>query len=341
MDSQNVDIVVIRMDRLGDLVLSLPADEHPAFAGQRVQWFITKGLSFVAEQAAPKRRAIEFLRAFSPLEFSRMVTWLKTHKPTTAVVLHAPWWVNMALFIAGVQHRIGRLSQWHSYLFLNVGVRQKRSKSTQHESDYNFDLIEFGFNRLGVRRYEKMDELKKTYLKLIAPNPQSSIASRGLEEKKYRVVHPGMGGSALNWPMSSYRSLIERLALEHPVVITGTKSDLKILKPLMDIKGTPNIKWLVDQLKPYELLDMLAMAKSVVAPSTGVLHLAASLGTPTIGIYSPRRVEHPTRWGPRGPNIGVVCPKVAVQELFRPSVMEQIHVDEVVDLVRQLESKKT
>ena len=33
----------------------------------------------------------------------------------------------IAAWLAGVPERIGRQSQWHSFLFLNIPVRQKRS----------------------------------------------------------------------------------------------------------------------------------------------------------------------------------------------------------------------
>src|SRR5690554_4522799 len=117
------------MDKIGDLVLTLAVDEHPAFAGRRVHWFISQGLGFIAQQAAPKRQATEFKRGFTPLRFWRMVRWLKKNRPQTAILLHVPWWVSMATWWAEVPERIGRKSQWHSFLFLNLGIRQKRSAS--------------------------------------------------------------------------------------------------------------------------------------------------------------------------------------------------------------------
>ena len=329
MDSGNVDIVLVRMDKIGDLVVSLPVDEHPVFAAQRVHWLITKGLGFVAEQAQPKRSAHEFKRGFSPGEFFRLVRWLNTNRPQTIVLLHCPWWVSMAAWFAGVPERIGRLSQWHSFLFLSLGVRQKRSGSDQHESDYNFDLAEWGFNRMGVRRSGNLQLLKNTYLRLVAPNPIATLQQRGLKARGYRIVHPGMGGSALNWPVDMFRELILRLAGEMPVVITGTKADRKYLEGLKDLKGTGNVHWLVEQLRPAELLDLLSQARSVTGPSTGVLHLAASLGTPTVGIYSPRKVEHPRRWGPKGLQVTYLLPPVAEGDLFKPDVMRGISVENV------------
>ncbi len=296
-------------------------------------------MGFISEQAAPKRHAVEFKRGFSPFEFARMVRWLKQNQPQTIVLLHCPWWVSAAAWFAHVPERIGRKSHWHSFLFLNLPIRQKRSLSDRHESDFNFDLLEWGFNHLGLPKTWHLDEVKKTFLRLVAPNPFGTLAARGLKSKGYRIVHPGMAGSALNWPQEFFVELIERLAKEVPVLITGTKADAKYLRQITPVKDFPNVHWLVGELKSPELLDLLAQAKSVVAPSTGVLHLAASLGTPTIGIYSPRRVEHPKRWGPRGLFVTHLVPPVQEADMFNPDVMTQISPHLVHKAVLDIERK--
>ena len=338
MEQRNVDTLLVRMDKLGDLILSLPVDEHPVLAGQRVQWFITKGLAFVADQAVPKRQALEFKRNFSIFEFLRMCRWLRQNRPRTVVLLHNPWWVSMAMWWTGVPERIGRLSQWHSFLFLNVPVRQKRSLADRHESDFNFDLVEWGFNHLGCRRTSRLEQIKQAFLHLKPPNPMGTLGARGLEARQYRIVHPGMAGSALNWPKENYLTLVESLAKDYPVLITGTKSDQKYLAGLEGLKDHPNVRWLVDELKPFELLDLLSQARCVVAPSTGVLHLAASLGTPTLGIYSPRQVEHPRRWGPKGLLARYLVPSVESAENFTADVMAQIKPEQVLAAVGEIES---
>lgn len=337
MDKRIVDIVLVRMDKIGDLVVSLPVDEHPVFGGERVHWFISKGLSFITEQAAPKRHSTEFKRGFSVFEFFRMVNWLREHNPQTVVLLHCPWWVSFACWVADVPERMGRLSQWHSYLFLNVGVKQKRSGSDRHESDYNFDLVEWGFYKLGVRPTPNLSFLKRTFLRLLAPNPFGTIEARGLKSRGYRVVHPGMAGSALNWPPENFVELITQISKEMPVVITGTKMDQKYLQGIQSVRDLPNVKWLVGELKVFELLDILSQAKSVIAPSTGVLHLAASLGSPVVGIYSPRKVEHPRRWGPKGLAATYLLPPVAESENYPADVMKQITWAQVYQSLTDLE----
>jgi len=337
MDNRSVDTLLIRMDKLGDLVLSLAVDEHPVLGGQRVHWFITKGLAFVADQSVPKRLFSEFKRGFSLFEYLRMLRWLREHRPQTVVLLHNPWWVSMAVWWAGVPERIGRLSQWHSFLFLNVPIRQKRSLADRHESDFNFDLVEWGFVRLGCRSTYRLDQVKRTFLRLVPPNPFGTVGAHGLMVRGYRIVHPGMAGSALNWPKEYFEAIIKSLAKEMPVLITGTKMDQKYLAGLESLKDLPNVRWMVDQLKPFELLDLLSQARCVIAPSTGVLHLAASLGAPTLGIYSPRKVEHPKRWGPKGLYARHLVPPVQEAENFAPDIMKQITPETVVETVRALE----
>jgi ADP-heptose:LPS heptosyltransferase len=144
----------------------------------------------------------------------------------------------------------------------------------------------------------------------------------------------------LNWPQEFYVELIDKLSREAPVVITGTKMDADYLKVVESVREKQNVRWLVGDLKISELLDVLSQASGVVAPSTGVLHLAASLGTPAVGIYSPRKVEHPRRWGPRGPRVSALLPNVVGGSEARADVMREITPEQVYQRLTDLESGK-
>jgi ADP-heptose:LPS heptosyltransferase len=51
-----------------------------------------------------------------------------------------------------------------------------------------------------------------------------------------------------------------------------------------------------------EVIDLIGSAKCVVSVNTGLMHLAAAVGVPTVGLNGPTSAK---RWGPIGPN--VVC----------------------------------
>src|SRR5205085_662837 len=110
----------------------------------------TKDLGFVPGHARPRRNFSEFGLKFSLAELFRVVRWLRFHRPQYIVFFRCPWWMSFAAWLAAVPIRIGPRSQWHSFLFLNIGIRQRRSQSKKHESDYNFELIERAFLRLGA-----------------------------------------------------------------------------------------------------------------------------------------------------------------------------------------------
>lgn len=288
--------LLIRIDRMGDLVLTLPVDQNSILKNYDCSWYITQGLGFVAEHCHPPRKFTEWKKSWNWLQFFRFLRAVHALQPELSVSFHVPWWVNMALFLARVPQRVGVLSQWHSYLFLNKAVRQKRSECHYHEMDYNHRLV---FEGLKQRPDENIKPLE---LQALQPAPVAITSP-------YIVVHPGMGGSALNWPVEHYRHLISFLSAQYTIIITGTPSDNFIIEPLKGmLKNNTHVMWMNGKLKGAELISVLAKSKAVIAPSTGVIHLAASLSVPTFGLYSPIKVESPQRWGPRGSKVQTFTP---------------------------------
>ena len=289
----------IRLDRMGDLVLTLPVD-HILNKDYQVQWVIPKGLEFVAENSQPKRSFYALKKQFSFARFFAFYRFVRRLKADVSISFHVPWWVNAILYFAGIPQRGGVLSQWHSYLFLNKGLRQKRSQVEYHEMEYNYLLVE---KTLGL----PCDSSRWQPLKMTAPPISLPIDVQG----SYCVVHPGMGGSALNWPIPHYKNLIEELSKKTSVVVTGTKNDKAYLDPLKEqLIKTPNIIWADQKLNGPELLTLLHQADAVLAPSTGVIHLSSSLGAPSLGVYSPVAVHQAKRWGPKGEKTTVFSPAV-------------------------------
>jgi heptosyltransferase I len=296
--------VFLRLDKIGDLIATLPVDQMPWLREKNIsiKWVIAKGLGFIAKVAEPPREFLELDLADSKASTKKLIEYLKAENPDAVVVFYAPWWVGYACLRAGVPLRVVRRSQWHSFLFYNKGLRQSRSLAEKHEADYNRELVEFAFGQPAG---------DTPFLHLNPPTKRQLFEKYALQPGQYFILHPGMAGSALNWPQSHYSTLIEKLINAGPVVITGTKGDdpyLTELRPQWE--KHEKVRWLQNQLSMDELMSLLKSARGVVAPSTGVLHLAAAMDTPTVGIYSPVRVHRAKRWGPRGPHAVALSPSV-------------------------------
>lgn len=294
--------LLVRLDKIGDLVSTLPVDQVEPLKKAQITWAISEGLGFLTVQSIPPRNCIELDKSKVWPSFLKLYQFLRSEKFDGLISFQAPWWVSFAAWIARVPLRVGVLSQWHSFLFLNKALRQKRSFARQHEADYNKDLVYFAFDQLFDRQLEPTP-----ILHLRAPIDSSLLSKHQLEAQKYFVVHPGMAGSALNWPVKNYISLIEQLLTNHVVALTGTAADEAWLSEIKKkFTGHPNFRLLQGQLNSNELLNVLKNAKLLVAPSTGVLHLAASLGTPAVGIYSPIQVQKSIRWRARGEKVQIL-----------------------------------
>lgn len=119
----------------------------------------------------------------------------------------------------------------------------------------------------------------------------------------YAVFHLWPGGANFeerSWPVTSWRELAGALAERGcDVVLTGGPEDRDATQVLVD-------QWSAAGLRVHNVaggswadtLVWLDHAVGVVSVNTGVMHLAAALGTPTIALNGP---TSGTRWGPLGP----------------------------------------
>jgi len=313
---QRKKIVLIRLDKIGDLISTLPVDQILDPAIYDVTWVVQKGMLGILQLGEKRRRAIEIDKSNPRIAKALLRKLLFDESFDVAISFQSPWWVNFQLFMAGIPKRIGPLSSWHSFLFLTEGLRQKRSQSIKHEFDYNLDLVLSLTGPLS-------ENVKPGDLIFRIQKPHSS---KKLEQfnlgSRFVVVHPGMAGSALNWPQAKYIERINELIEDQFVVaITGTNADQPYLSQIEpEFREHPKVRWLVGKIDLKDLVEVIYFSEFVIAPSTGVAHLTASVGKRLYSIFSPIKVHHPTRWGPRGVSpeqISIFTPDVKCPAQFR------------------------
>jgi len=297
-------VLVTRTDRLGDLVLSLPVfgllagadpggEVHAMVAPAAVPlvandphlarvWTWHDGLSGRERQDLRERLRAEHFDAVVMLQYRR---------PLAALL----WRVGIGL-------RCGPLSHWSSWLLLNRGLRQNRSAGGCHEMVYNSQLAQHLLAATGGASGTATTCPPRLHLS--APQRQMSEQFRAEEVAPGAEVvflHPGSGGSALDWEPERFAAVANALA-ESParqVFVTGAGSDAAVVSA-MRATLSPAVRVLLDRYDLEGLLAVLAAGDLFIGPSTGPLHLAAALGVPTLGLFPPVRAMHPDRWGQRG-----------------------------------------
>ena len=331
-------ILCIRLDKFGDLICTLPVDQVLDPQHYQVTWIIQKGLGSLVQAGELNRRYLEIDKNNKKESIQILSQLLDSEIFDYAVSFQCPWWIHFLLFKKQIPKRIGVLSKWHSFLFLNQGIRQKRSESLMHEFEYNLKLIEKITGPLNL-------DPKKIYFKLRKPTAPIAVNKFNLPTN-YIVIHPGMMGSALNISQEKYIDLIDELIkLNKKCVITGTDADTPYLYQIKN-KWLQNDNWkkyvyfLQSQLNLTELIEVLYFSELVVAPSTGVAHMAASLDKKIIGIYSPVTVHRPTRWSPKGPHVNLIFPELNCPAKFecQKQICPHYNCMEKLDLINVIQA---
>jgi len=208
--------------------------------------------------------------------------------------------------------RIGPVSKPKAWMQYNYPALQKRSRSIKNEAEYNLDLLKiFGYDQpVGPKPalYFQPEEKATLTEKLSCRN--SEFLSQG-----YVVLHPGMSGSALNWPVAEYQALLAWLVGQGLlVVMTGSgEAEQELvcgLREALDPKDREKTLDLVDQITLRELALLCKNSRLFIGPSTGPTHVAGAVDAPVISFYPPILVQSHTRWAPFQANSVIFTPEV-------------------------------
>jgi ADP-heptose:LPS heptosyltransferase len=156
----------------------------------------------------------------------------------------------------------------------------------------------------------------------------------------------GYMGQVKEWPSDRWvelaRRLYERSRLH--VVVSGGPGDVDRSRELAAAivgAGVPATS-IAGQFSLLELADVLVASTMVVSVNTGVMHLSALVGAPTVSLEGPVAVH---RWGPVGPRVHSVVttlPNCGYLDLGfeyageRLDCMDGVSVDAVVEAVEAL-----
>lgn len=101
------------------------------------------------------------------------------------------------------------------------------------------------------------------------------------------AIHPFSGSTHKNWPLANFRELEAGLPLP-------ARYCASVEQMLPGALQYPNL---------YDLAQWLAGASLYIGNDSGITHLAAAVGVPTVAIFG---YSNPTIWAPRGPHVRVV-----------------------------------
>jgi ADP-heptose:LPS heptosyltransferase len=120
----------------------------------------------------------------------------------------------------------------------------------------------------------------------------------GEEARDALVVHPGSGGAGKRWPPERFAAVVEAAArsIGVPVVLHQGPADRDAVEALAARLTVP-VERLVEPALPA-LAAALAGTRAYLGGDSGVSHLAAAVGAPSVIVFPPAHLPRWTPWSP-------------------------------------------
>jgi lipopolysaccharide heptosyltransferase II len=227
-------------------------------------------------------------KRLSLAEHRALAAHLKREGYGTALIMPRTWKAALAPFLAGIPERVGWVGEWRFGLVNDL--------------------------RFGERALPRMvDQCAALALPAKAPPPDPwplpelrvpATEVAGWRERVGLVgngrpvvaLAPGAVGPSKRWPGASYADLARRLISQgNAVWVLGSPAEAPLVRIIQH--GAPKVHDLTGTDLRNAILA-LAAADVAVSNDSGLLHVAAAIGTPTIGIFGP---TSPWHWAPLNP----------------------------------------
>ena len=273
--ARNGPLLVRIPNWLGDLVLAFPvleaaARDNTIFLGPEPFRGIVgprfPGTSYLVTDRARRWAVRPAIRAASP-----RAALLLTDSLSSAVLVWS----------AGIPVRVGYAGEWRSPFLTRVVRRAAPPRFLSRGTEYRV-LAEAA----GVRTAETAPRLEP--LPEEVDRATATLGGAGLEGRRYLVIAPGASyGPAKQWGPDRFGAVArEGIRRGLVPVLVGSAADRPAGDALRAIAsdGAPLLD-LLGQTTLGELIGILAGAEAVLSNDSGVMHVAAALGRPTVAIF--------------------------------------------------------
>ena len=294
-------ILIVRTDRIGDVVLSTPVIEalRTAYPGSFVAIMVSPAAREIVEGNPYLNEVIVFdkskFKGFpGAFKFARL---LREKKFDTALVLHPTKRAHILIWLAGIPRRVG-LNKKYGFL-LTDRLPHVKQFGEKHEVEYNLDILRVagvnaGKNGLFVPVRDS-DKLRVRRL----------LKENGFSDKdEFVVLHPGASCPSKRWSGEGFGLVGDEVSrrFNKKIVIVAGPDDIEFGHKARESMSLGALD-LSGDISVGELAALLQKARLLISNDSGPVHIAAALGVPVVAVFGRNQPGLSfKRWGPLGKN---------------------------------------
>lgn len=282
-------VAILKPCCIGDCIMALPAIDAMASAWESAEIDIFVGAhsraAFAFRPAMTRRSVADQLDIASAMNTSRI---LRQRRYDAVAILDRSRWLRLAA---------------HTSRAAITASVESMSPEMRHESEVYLDVV------------RSLDIATAAVLPSIAPSAESQReADRILHSmpEPFAVIHPGgarnPGADALDkrWPADRFVGLAKALRADGvEVLVSGGPDEVNLARHVAESASLAERAILAGRASLEVMAAVLHGSAAFVGPDTGMSHIAAAVGTPTVAIFGP---TNPRRYRPLGREVQVLAP---------------------------------
>ncbi len=309
-------ILVVRVDLLGDVVLSLPAVRvlRRTYPNAQIDMLVLRSTAAILQA---ERGDIARVLEYDPHVWRRPATLLRAQAWRDALALlhtlrntHYDLCVSISGDIgsilsrlSGARRRVGYAAEAYPF-FLTDQLPGGRYRQHQHEVRYVLALAE----RAGGVVLPGDEDL------LLHVLPEADRTAKWLVQDARKrtgahgpivAMHVGArNGQAKRWPTQHFATLAKRLVEEDEalVLLTGAPGEKALAEEILS-HSCAQVVNLVGKTSVPELVALLAQSDVLVTGDSGPMHIACAVSTPVVALHG---ATDPALSGPTARNATVL-----------------------------------
>lgn len=283
-------ILIVRLDRLGDFILTLPAIK--AIKNNFPQAKISLLVRPFLKEFAASLPYISQVFVYNPnevfLKKLKLFKNLRRQKFDLAIdFMYAPD-IKPALFtlLSGAKQRIGFGIGLKSFFLTKIVPRTKHLK---YEGERHLDII----YAMGLKISPKSFKIELNQKVVSQVKKKFGIKKNN---KRYICLHPGVYRNEKRrlWSSEKFAELADNLIEKYnaQIILTGGKNEVYLVNEIVR-KSNYHLINLAGKTSILELCALISLVDLTVCTLTSVAHISYFLGKPTITLCGPTPYE---RW---------------------------------------------
>lgn len=279
-------ILLIRLRRIGDIVMTTPAIAalRHGLPGATIDYVVEAPFSRLVDGHPDLDRVFVVPRKEGAADFMGFIRRIRREKFDAVLDFHGGPRAARIAWFSGAKLKIGYELKGKRFLY-NIRVPRRPKDGFIHSVENHLNLV----RALGISVPDPAPPLR-------LPEPRAEETGNidhwwegnGLGRDATAVLHIGAGNRFRDWGAENLSALIRHLVRRSgaKVILVGSEDDMPRAEALRT-EDPASILSLVGKINLIELRLLIARARLFVGPDSGPMHIAATTGTPIVALFGP------------------------------------------------------